>query len=363
MKALALVLVLCGQYANPKPLETAVRLHAGNDWGSGTVIYSDSATTLILSCAHVFRRSVGKPIVAEFWGANRGLGTEAKLISWDPERDLSLLAAQPGRQLPASRIAPKSWHPQPRYRMHVVGCALGREPTLYTTWIIRPRVELRLIETAYTGIETSQQPARGRSGGGLFTTDYYVAGVCNFGNDGIGIFADPTAIHAMLDRQGLSGLYTLPAHDPGLVECQAQVRRRFGLFAGIVGRRGAIGTYVGPRPDVAPNCIGGVCPAPTPTPTVPVPSPVDPTPTSPIVTPPTPTPPAVDLSAIEHRLAILEARSMMPIRVGVTRPDGTSEVRDNLPDYHPNSPHQSNPQYRGRIGIDLSSKPQSTGKP
>lgn len=361
MKALALLLCLAAQYQNPKPLETAVRLHAGNSWGSGTVVYSDSATSLILSCAHVFREAKGQQIVAEFWGRNRGLSCEAQLLSWDAEHDLALLVAAPGRQLPASRIVPRSWRPARPMRVYVVGCAEAQPPTLYVTAIVRPHVELDLIETAYTGIVANREPAQGRSGGGLFTTDYYVAGVCNFASRGTGMFADPDSIHALLDRQGLSQLYVHPQLDPGLRECQTQVRRRFGLFAGIVGRRGAIGAYMGPRPDTV-TCPGGVCPAPQPTP---VPSPVpipDPTPIP--VPNPQPAPvPTVDLTDIQRRLAILEARSLMPIRVGVTHPDGKTTKEDSFPDYHPNSAHQDNPQYRGRIGINLFAIPNPAPTP
>ena len=52
-------------------------------------------------------------------------------------------------------------------------------------------------------------PKQGRSGGGLFTTDGYVAGVCNFaeprGNHGL--YATPRSIYSVLDRNNLMALY------------------------------------------------------------------------------------------------------------------------------------------------------------
>ena len=52
-------------------------------------------------------------------------------------------------------------------------------------------------------------PKQGRSGGGLFTTDGYIAGVCNFaeprGNHGL--YATPRSIYSLLDRNNLMALY------------------------------------------------------------------------------------------------------------------------------------------------------------
>ena len=52
-------------------------------------------------------------------------------------------------------------------------------------------------------------PKQGRSGGGLFTDDGYIAGVCNFaepqGNHGL--YATPRSIYNLLDRNNLMALY------------------------------------------------------------------------------------------------------------------------------------------------------------
>ncbi len=61
----------------------------------------------------------------------------------------------------------------------------------------------------YQAIECMTAPKQGRSGGGLFTTDGYIAGVCNFaeprGNHGL--YATPRSIYSLLDRNNLMALY------------------------------------------------------------------------------------------------------------------------------------------------------------
>ena len=58
-------------------------------------------------------------------------------------------------------------------------------------------------------------PKQGRSGGGLFTDDGYVAGVCNFaepqGNHGL--YATPRSIYNLLDRNDLMALYAPVRND------------------------------------------------------------------------------------------------------------------------------------------------------
>ena len=52
-------------------------------------------------------------------------------------------------------------------------------------------------------------PKQGRSGGGLFTTDGYIAGVCNFAEPrgDHGLYATPRSIYSILDRNKLMALY------------------------------------------------------------------------------------------------------------------------------------------------------------
>ena len=61
----------------------------------------------------------------------------------------------------------------------------------------------------YEAIECKYAPKQGRSGGGLFTQDGYVAGVCNFAEPrgDHGLYATPRSIYSLLDRNNLMALY------------------------------------------------------------------------------------------------------------------------------------------------------------
>ena len=75
--------------------------------------------------------------------------------------------------------------------------------------IVNPQMRGLSGNTNYQAIECMIAPKQGRSGGGLFTTDGYIAGVCNFaeprGNHGL--YATPRSIYSLLDRNKLMALY------------------------------------------------------------------------------------------------------------------------------------------------------------
>jgi hypothetical protein len=97
-----------------------------------------------------------------------------------------------------------------------VGCSEGNDATAWHTVIKRPRIQNFLSGyPSYEAVECEWAPKQGRSGGGLYTIDGYVAGVCNFaepqGNNGL--YATPRSIYSLLDRNHLSALYA-PASRP-----------------------------------------------------------------------------------------------------------------------------------------------------
>jgi hypothetical protein len=69
----------------------------------------------------------------------------------------------------------------------------------------------------YQAIECMIAPKQGRSGGGLFTTDGYIAGVCNFAEPrgDHGLYATPRSIYSVLDRNDLAALYSPVTGEPG----------------------------------------------------------------------------------------------------------------------------------------------------
>ena len=75
--------------------------------------------------------------------------------------------------------------------------------------------EIKQRRLATIGVR-AHQPKEGRSGGGLYTTDGYVAGVCDFAdpNEHVGLYAVPEAIRSpapLRPQPRLMALYKPPA--------------------------------------------------------------------------------------------------------------------------------------------------------
>ncbi len=229
---------------NPRPWATVVRIkmHLSDaEWGfgSGTVISSTAEESIILTCAHIFRvkdrnqptpRNFKVPISVDLFDgqlvsrqpamincSERDIPGEA--IDFDFTHDVGLIRIRPGRRLPASRVVPPDWKPKKGMKMYAVGCSKGNDATAWDTSILDPRVAMDNMATkqSFAEIKCAFQPMEGRSGGGLYTTDGYVAGVCDFQDpvEHVGLYAVPDAIHRMLDRNQLMALYKRGGDQPG----------------------------------------------------------------------------------------------------------------------------------------------------
>jgi hypothetical protein len=91
-----------------------------------------------------------------------------------------------------------------------VGCSEGDDATAWHTVIKRPRIVNFLSgKPSYEAMECAVAPKQGRSGGGLFTIDGYIAGVCNFAEPqgDHGLYATPRSIYSLLARNNLMALY------------------------------------------------------------------------------------------------------------------------------------------------------------
>ena len=222
-------------FENPHPSQTVVRIKVlsqhSTGFGSGTVIYSTPEQSIILTCAHIFKlegsrqtspqRFPRKIEIDLFDGKMQNTNppkvgylesVEGEAIDYDFTRDVGLIRIRPGRKLPASRVVPTHWEPKSTplpMKMLTVGCSEGHDATAWYTKILNPRMQGLSGNPSYEAIECLTAPKQGRSGGGLFTTDYYVAGVCNFaepkGNHGL--YATPRSIYYLLDRNNLMALY------------------------------------------------------------------------------------------------------------------------------------------------------------
>ena len=226
--------------ANPLPWETVVRIkmHLSSSQmglGSGTIIYSDPDQSIILTCAHIFKgarqeltplKDFRTKITVDLFDGKitdyrrpqlncveQGIVGEA--LDYDYTNDVGLIRIRPGRVLPASKVVPETWKPRPGMNMYSVGCSHGEDATAFDTQIIDPSVKMMVGNKSFYEMKCRIQPKEGRSGGGLYTTNGYVAGVCDFAdpNDHVGLYAVPTAIHRLLDRNQMTALYK--ANDSG----------------------------------------------------------------------------------------------------------------------------------------------------
>src|SRR5262249_11171964 len=184
---------------NPKPWETVVRIkvHGAGmiGFGSGTIVHSTSKESIILTCAHIFKLDRGpqappssfprKITVDLFDGKLTGMKPaqvhysnetfEGQAIDYDFSRDVGLIRIRPGRRLPFARVVPPHWKPAERMDMITVGCSEGHDATAWNTVIMNPNMRGLSGNGAYEAIECMVAPKQGRSGGGLFTSDGYVA--------------------------------------------------------------------------------------------------------------------------------------------------------------------------------------------
>jgi thiol-disulfide isomerase/thioredoxin len=220
---------------NPRPWETVVRIKVHNPpqsvgFGSGTVVYATDEEALILTCAHIFqienarqqpnpKRFPRRVTVDLFDGRLTGpknntvrpreTNLPAEVMDYDFAADVGLIRIRPGRRLPAARVVPANWAPQQGQRMTTVGCSHGNDATAWTTHVTNPKLRGAVGGSGYEATECEHAPMQGRSGGGLFTQDGFVAGVCDFaepqGNRGL--YASPRSIHRLLDRNQLAFVY------------------------------------------------------------------------------------------------------------------------------------------------------------
>lgn len=180
----------------------------GHSCGSGTIIDTRGGQVLVLTCGHIFRDSQGKgKIEIDLFGPDSSERVPGRLISYNDKADVGLVAFNAPGPVKTARVAP------PQYRLAegdsavTVGCNNGDCPSVRHTRIL--------------GVNRCQGPpnlqiagrsVEGRSGGGLFSAEGMVIGVCNaaYENEDKSLYAGLGAVHAELDKVGLSCVYRSP---------------------------------------------------------------------------------------------------------------------------------------------------------
>lgn len=185
----------------------------GQSCGSGTIIDARKGEALILTCGHIFRDSKGKGrIEVDLFGPSPAEGIPGNLISYDLKRDVALLSIRAPGPVVSVPVAPPDYKVARNDRVINVGCNNGANPTVRHSSVTALDKFMGPANLTVAGL-----PVQGRSGGGLFSLDGYVIGVCNAADpsDNEGLYAALESIHAELDRSKLSYLYRPNTKGPG----------------------------------------------------------------------------------------------------------------------------------------------------
>jgi thiol-disulfide isomerase/thioredoxin len=208
------------EMASPQQLiESSVRLTIGDpqgfSYGSGTLIDAREGEALVLTCGHIFRDSQGKGDVSiDLLGPGAPQKVPGRIVSYDLTTDIALVSFKPGVPVRVAPLAPKGYTPAKGDRVTTVGCNNGGPATAVPSTITAIDKFLGPPNLQVAGL-----PVQGRSGGGLFSADGLVIGVCNAADptDNEGLYAALSAIQQELDEVGLTAIYmNRPASPAGL---------------------------------------------------------------------------------------------------------------------------------------------------
>lgn len=174
----------------------------GHSCGTGTIIDARAGEALVLTCGHIFRDSGGKGrIEVDLFGDEQKRQTTGKLIGYDLERDVALLSIRTPGPVAVARVAPTNYRVSVGDTVFTSGCNNGDDPTVR-------RCHVRSLDKFLgpPNIQVDDLPVEGRSGGGLFTKEGLVIGVCNAADptDRQGLYAALATIHAQLEDHELA---------------------------------------------------------------------------------------------------------------------------------------------------------------
>lgn len=202
---------------NAQLIASTVRLRiedpSGHSCGTGTIIDTRDGWALVLTCGHLFRDSQGKGrIDVDLFGPDGQRRVQGQIVAYDSEKlDLGLLRIRVDGPVRVAPVAPPGYLVEVGAPVASVGCSNGADPT-----VVRTRVRAKNKFVGPPNLQADGLPVEGRSGGGLFSEEGYVVGVCNAADptDNAGLYRALEAIQAELDRANLSYVYQRPSGRP-----------------------------------------------------------------------------------------------------------------------------------------------------
>ncbi|MFM9117488.1 MAG: trypsin-like peptidase domain-containing protein, partial [Planctomycetota bacterium] len=190
-------------------LQSTVRLRVedaqGQSVATGTIIDTHGSEALVITCGHVFRESRGQGrIQVELFTPGAGPAVAGKLLDYDLQRDIGLLCIPISTTVPVSRVGVAKQEVRAEQPVFSIGCDHGERPRVMESEIVA--INQFVGPPNYTA---THAPSEGRSGGGLFTADGLLIGICNAADlaDDRGLFAALPTIHWQLDRVGQARIY------------------------------------------------------------------------------------------------------------------------------------------------------------
>ncbi|NQU25904.1 MAG: trypsin-like peptidase domain-containing protein [Candidatus Nealsonbacteria bacterium] len=177
----------------------------GHSFGSGTIIDTRGGQALVLTCGHIFRDLQGNgKIEIDLFGPDSSERVPGRLISYDEKADVGLVAFDTPGPVKTARVAPPKYRIAPGDSVVSVGCNNGDRPSTRHT-----RITALDRCLGPPNLQIAGRSVEGRSGGGLFSADGMVIGVCNaaYQNEDESLYAAVGAVHAELDKVGLSCVY------------------------------------------------------------------------------------------------------------------------------------------------------------
>jgi hypothetical protein len=178
----------------------------GTSYASGTVIHTHGTESLVMTCGHVFRDSQGKGKISaeyDFYGDRQT--APGRLVDYDSDaRDVALVVIKTDRPIPAVPLAEEFSVVRAGQDVFSIGCDHGEDPTIRHT-----RIKNRAAYDGALKYDIFGRPVDGRSGGGLFTDDGKLVGVCNSAAVEVdeGIYTALDTLHWQVAATGLSHLF------------------------------------------------------------------------------------------------------------------------------------------------------------